>query len=73
MRVAFEEYDGNISDLVGYKKLDIHMIFDEKWVRIFDGRLVWLLAGIKLIPQPLLHTRLLSHATAYASRLLLPL
>ena len=30
MRVAFEEYDGNISDLVGYKKLDMHMIFDVK-------------------------------------------
>jgi len=30
VRVAFEEYDGNISDLVGYKKLDMHMIFDVK-------------------------------------------
>jgi len=28
VRVAFEEYDGNISDLVRYKKLDMHMIFD---------------------------------------------
>ena len=30
VRVAFEEYDGNIDDLVGYKKLDCHMIFDIK-------------------------------------------
>ena len=30
VRVAFEEYDGDINDLVGYKKLDMHMIFDIK-------------------------------------------
>ncbi len=30
VRVAFEEYDGNVSDLVGYKKLDMLMIFDVK-------------------------------------------
>jgi len=30
VRDAFEEYDGNISDLVGYKKLDMHVMFDVK-------------------------------------------
>jgi len=30
VRIAFEEYDGDIKDLVGYKKLDMHMIFDIK-------------------------------------------
>jgi len=30
VRVAFEEYDGDISDLVDYKKLDLHIIFDVK-------------------------------------------
>jgi hypothetical protein len=30
VRVAFEEYDGNVDNLVGYKKLDMHMIFDIK-------------------------------------------
>ena len=30
VRVAFEEYDGDVKDLVGYKKLDMHMIFDIK-------------------------------------------
>ena len=30
VRVGLEEYNGNISDLVGYKKLDMHMIFDIK-------------------------------------------
>ena len=35
VRVAFEEYDGNINDLVGYKKLNMHMIFDVKMVENF--------------------------------------
>ena len=30
VRVAFEEYDGDTKDLIGYKKLDMHMIFDIK-------------------------------------------
>ena len=30
VRVAFEEYDGNVKDLVGYKRLHMHMIFDIK-------------------------------------------
>jgi len=30
VRVAFEEYDGNVSELVSYKKLDMYMIFDIK-------------------------------------------
>ena len=30
VRIAFEEYDGNVDDLVGYKELDMHMIFDIK-------------------------------------------
>jgi hypothetical protein len=30
VRVAFEEYDGDVKDLVGYKKLNCHMIFDIK-------------------------------------------
>ena len=28
--VAFREFDGSISDLVGYKKITAHMIFDLK-------------------------------------------
>ena len=32
IRVAFEEYDGNVKDLInqGYHKVDCHMIFDVK-------------------------------------------
>ena len=28
--IAFEEYDGDVKDLVGYQKIDCHMIFDVK-------------------------------------------
>ena len=30
VRVAFEEYDGSISDLIGYRQISMHMIFDIK-------------------------------------------
>ena len=30
VRIAFEEYDGKIEDLVGYKELGLHLIFDVK-------------------------------------------
>ena len=30
VRIAFEEYDSDVSTLVGYQKLDCHMIFDVK-------------------------------------------
>ena len=30
VRIAFEVYDGDVKDLVGYQKVDCHMIFDVK-------------------------------------------
>ena len=30
VRIAFEEYEGNIKDLVGYQEVKCHMIFDIK-------------------------------------------
>ena len=30
VRIAFEEYDGDVNDLTGYQKIDCHMIFDIK-------------------------------------------
>ena len=30
VRIAFEEYDGRIEDLIGYKELGMHLIFDVK-------------------------------------------
>ena len=31
VRIAFDEYDGEISNLVGYQKIDCHLIFDIKF------------------------------------------
>ena len=30
VRIAFEEYEGNVEDLIGYQKVKCHIIFDVK-------------------------------------------
>ena len=46
VRIAFEQYDGNIQDLTRYKSIYCHLIFDIKSGEIFDAKLGWLLVDI---------------------------
>lgn len=50
VRVAFEEYDGNPNELVGYQQIQCHMIFDIKLTENFRRKARYVAGGHKTKP-----------------------
>ena len=46
-RLAFEQYNRNPDELVGYQIITIHLIYDIKYQKTSDAKHDWLQMGIK--------------------------
>ena len=61
VRVAFEEFDGDVKSLVGYQKIDCHMIFDIKMGENFRRKARMVAGGHKTVtPSSLTYSSVVS-------------
>jgi hypothetical protein len=62
VRIAFEEYDGNVDKLIGYQHIDCHMIFDIKMGENFRRKACMVAGGHKTsTPSSLTYSSVVSH------------
>ena len=71
VRIAFEEYDGDVDKLIGYQHIDCHMIFDIKMGENFRRKARMVAGGHKTsTPSSLTYSSVVSRDSALPSLLL---